>query len=81
VEDSDAAGGKGSHNPSPGLVVDRHITGYGENAFDLYLQPHKALQGTAKPCHYIVIKNETGMRAAELEKTVSTSPSDSSNQD
>jgi hypothetical protein len=71
VEDSDAAGGRGSHNPAPGLVVDRHITGYGENAFDLYLQPHKALQGTAKPCHYIVIKNETGMKAADLEKTVS----------
>ena len=70
-EDSDTPQGKGSCNPAPGLVVDRHITGYGENAFDLYLQPHKALQGTAKPCHYIVIKNETGMKAADLEKTVS----------
>ncbi|KIV99370.1 uncharacterized protein PV09_08915 [Verruconis gallopava] len=72
VEDSDVRNDRGSHNPAPGLVVDRHITGFGENAFDLYLQPHKALQGTAKPCHYIVIKNETGMKAADLERSIHT---------
>ncbi|KAE9975115.1 hypothetical protein BLS_002750 [Venturia inaequalis] len=60
---------KGSYNTIPGTVVDRHITGYGDKAWDFYLQPHKALQGTARPAHYIVIKNEIGFNAVDLEKT------------
>ncbi|QDS74902.1 hypothetical protein FKW77_003864 [Venturia effusa] len=60
---------KGSYNTIPGTVVDRHITGYGDKAWDFYLQPHKALQGTARPAHYIVIKNEIGFNAPDLEKT------------
>jgi eukaryotic translation initiation factor 2C len=64
---------KGSYNTVPGTVVDRHVTGYGDKVWDFYLQPHKALQGTARPSHYIVIKNEMGFNAADLEKTVSLS--------
>lgn len=59
-----------SFNPKPGVVVDRHITGYGERLWDFYLQPHRALQGTAKPAHYIVIKNEIGFGHEQLEKLV-----------
>lgn len=62
---------KGSYNTVPGTVVDRHVTGYGDKAWDFYLQPHKALQGTARPAHYIVIKNEMGFSAVDIEKTAS----------
>jgi eukaryotic translation initiation factor 2C len=65
---------RGSFNTVPGTVVDRHITGYGDQVWDFYLQPHKALQGTARPAHYIVIKNEMGFSAADIEKTVSLKP-------
>jgi hypothetical protein len=61
-----------SFNTLPGTIVDRHITGYGEGAFDFYLQPHKALQGTARPAHYVVIKDENKISAADLEKTTLT---------
>ena len=56
-----------SLNTRPGTAVDRHVTGYGERVWDFFLQPHKALQGTAKPMHCIVIKNENGY-GIELER-------------
>ena len=59
-----------SGNPVPGVVVDRHITGYGERIWDFYLQPHKVLQGTAKPAHYVVLKNEIGFDHEQFEKLV-----------
>jgi eukaryotic translation initiation factor 2C len=61
-----------SFNTLPGTVVDRHITGYGDKLWDFFLQPHKALQGTARSAHYIVIKNENGFGAIDLEHTVSS---------
>ncbi|KAF2420279.1 Piwi-domain-containing protein [Tothia fuscella] len=61
-----------SWNTLPGTVVDRHITGYGDKLWDFYLQPHKALQGTARCSHYIVIKNEIGFSAGDLEKMTHT---------
>jgi len=59
-----------SGNPVPGVVVDRHVTGYGERIWDFYLQPHKVLQGTAKPAHYVVLKNEIGFDHEQFEKLV-----------
>jgi len=59
-----------SYNTLPGTVVDRHITGYGEKAWDFYLQAHKALQGTARSAHYVVIKNEIGFKHHDLERMV-----------
>ena len=29
-----------------------------ETGWDFFLQAHKCLQGTAKPAHYIVLRNE-----------------------
>jgi len=43
-------------NPKPGTVVDRGVT-QAQN-WDLFLQPHAALQGTARPAHYYVLLDE-----------------------
>lgn len=45
-----------SSNPRNGTVVDRGVTE--PHLWDFYLQAHTALQGTARPCHYIVVLDE-----------------------
>lgn len=43
-------------NPLPGTMVDDLITyGYGK---DFFLVSQKAIQGTARPTHYVVLKND-----------------------
>lgn len=56
-------------NPLPGTVVDRGVTG--ERLFDFYLLAHQGLQGTSKPCHYVVLKDENKLGADQLQKLVS----------
>lgn len=56
---------KGSLNTKPGTVVDRGITGTTYHEF--YLQAHQGLQGTARPAHYVVIKDDIGFNANSLE--------------
>lgn len=54
----------------PGLVVDDpsvRLPYY----FDFFLQSHKTLQGTARPCHYFVIENQMGLDADTLQEIVS----------
>ena len=58
--------GKGSWNPKAGTIVDRHITGRILREF--YLQAHQGLQGTARPAHYVVIKDDIKFEADELEQ-------------
>lgn len=43
-------------NPQRGLVVDRGITE--ARKWDFFLQSHNAIQGTARPAHYIVLWDE-----------------------
>lgn len=43
-------------NPKPGTVVDRGVTE--AHNWDFFLQPHAALQGTARPAHYYVLLDE-----------------------
>ncbi|KAK0647518.1 Protein argonaute-2 [Lasiodiplodia hormozganensis] len=43
-------------NTKPGTVVDRGVTQAAQ--WDFYLQPHVALQGTARPAHYFVVLDE-----------------------
>lgn len=57
---------KGSWNPQPGTVVDRGITG--KIIHEFYLQAHQGLQGTARPAHYVVIKDDIGFNADSLEQ-------------
>ncbi|KAK4891707.1 hypothetical protein LTR27_009715 [Elasticomyces elasticus] len=56
---------KGSWNPKNGTIVDRHITGRIMREF--YLQAHTGLKGSARPAHYVVLKDEIGFEADELE--------------
>ncbi|KAI8958512.1 eukaryotic translation initiation factor 2C 2 [Daldinia sp. FL1419] len=45
-----------SGNTKPGTVVDRGVTE--ARIWDFYLQAHTALQGTARPAHYVVVLDE-----------------------
>lgn len=56
-------------NPKPGTVVDRGVTG--EKLFDFFLLAHQGLQGTSKPAHYVVLKDENRLGADQLQKLVS----------
>ncbi|EAQ92045.1 hypothetical protein CHGG_00280 [Chaetomium globosum CBS 148.51] len=51
---ADHADSKG--NTRPGTVVDRSITS--QFLWEFYLQAHEAIQGTARPAHYVVVKDE-----------------------
>lgn len=57
---------KGSWNPQPGTIVDRGIVGKVIREF--YLQAHQGLQGTARPAHYVVIKDDISFTADALEQ-------------
>ena len=46
----------GPMNTRPGTVVDRGVTE--THNWDFFLQPHAAIQGTARPAHYYVIHDE-----------------------
>lgn len=46
----------GSSNTRPGTVVDRGVTE--PRPWDFFLQPHAALQGTARPAHYYVVYDD-----------------------
>ncbi|KAJ4311326.1 hypothetical protein N0V94_008001 [Neodidymelliopsis sp. IMI 364377] len=52
-------------NPQPGTVVDRGVTG--EKLFDFFLLAHQGLQGTSKPAHYVVIKDDIKLGADQLQ--------------
>lgn len=51
VSDADRSG-----NTKPGTVVDRGVTE--ARTWDFFLQAHTALQGTARPAHYVVLVDE-----------------------
>jgi hypothetical protein len=57
---------KGSWNPKAGTVVDRAITH--KILREFYLQAHQGLQGTARPAHYVVIKDDISFNADVLEQ-------------
>lgn len=56
-------------NPVNGTIVDRGITM--QNGWDFFLQAHTAVQGTARPAHYVVLRNEIGLGVDALETLVS----------
>ncbi|KAJ1773365.1 hypothetical protein IW140_000965 [Coemansia sp. RSA 1813] len=58
--DSDRTG-----NCVPGTIIDRSITL--APLFDFYLFSHAAIQGTSRPTHYVVLHNDVGFTADELQ--------------
>ncbi|KAI0160179.1 Piwi domain-containing protein [Xylariaceae sp. FL1272] len=55
-------------NPLPGTLVERDCTH--PHHFDFYLSSHKAIQGTARPVHYQVIRDDVGVAPNDLQKMV-----------
>lgn len=68
TREEDAAGKQ--MNPPNGTVVDRWVTM--EKGWDFYLQAHFALQGTARPTHYVVIYDKNDMNADQMEAMVNS---------
>ncbi|KAK0545225.1 Protein argonaute, partial [Tilletia horrida] len=59
-----------SGNVTAGTIIDSHITH--PYVFDFYLQAHAGLLGTARPTHYIVLKDENNFSSDALQRTVHT---------
>jgi eukaryotic translation initiation factor 2C len=55
-KDGDNVAGDRNGNSLPGTLVERDVTHPFE--YDFYLSSHSAIQGTARPVHYHVIKDE-----------------------
>lgn len=68
IKEDDADQGGNTKN---GTVVDRGITKH----WEFFLQAHTGLQGTVRPAHYVVVRDEIGLGVDGLEQLVST-PSD-----
>ncbi|KAI0336397.1 Piwi-domain-containing protein [Cubamyces sp. BRFM 1775] len=54
-----------SGNCPAGLLIDQHITN--PNYPDFYLQSHAGLLGTSRPGHYVILENETGLNARQVQ--------------
>ena len=55
TQESEAAT-RNKFNTLPGTYVDRGVTQ--AKIWEFYVQPHTALQGTARPAHYVVVHDE-----------------------
>ena len=53
-------------NPKPGSIVDRLVTDVYD--FDFFLQAHEGIQGTARPCHYYVLRDSQNFSADSLQQ-------------
>ncbi|KAJ4193059.1 hypothetical protein NW759_016602 [Fusarium solani] len=61
-----------SGNPKPGTIVDRGVTE--ARNWDFFLQAHAAIQGTARPGHYVVVLDE--IFCARYAKTLTELPAE-----
>ncbi|KAG1856966.1 ribonuclease H-like domain-containing protein [Suillus subalutaceus] len=57
-------------NTRSGTVVDRRITAVFD--FDFYLQAHDGIKGQARPTHYTVIYDESGLSANDIQQGTHT---------
>ncbi|KAK0649440.1 ribonuclease H-like domain-containing protein [Cercophora newfieldiana] len=55
-------------NPLPGTLVDKEVTHPFQ--YDFYLCSHVAIQGTARPVHYTVIRDDIKMKHEDLQKMI-----------
>ena len=57
-----------NNNPVPGTLVEHDVTHPFE--YDFYLNAHSAIQGTARPVHYHVLKDEAQVPVNEFHKMI-----------
>lgn len=55
-------------NPLPGCLIERDVT-YSEE-FDFYLYSHIALQGTSRPVHYSVLRDDANLKPEVLQNMI-----------
>jgi hypothetical protein len=56
-------------NPAPGTCIDTGlVNNQGEERFDFYMIPHKATIATARPVHYDIVYNNTGVNKKKIEE-------------
>ena len=55
-------------NTRPGTVIDNGVTSITD--FDFYLQAHAGLLGSAKSTHYVVLYDESGLGADDMQQGV-----------
>ncbi|KAI0165272.1 Piwi-domain-containing protein [Hypoxylon sp. FL1284] len=64
----DKATGDRNGNPLPGTLVERDVTH--PKHYDFYLCSHVAIQGTARPVHYQVIRDDAKVPVNHLQKMI-----------
>lgn len=65
---SDKAAADKNGNPLPGTLIERDVTS--PHDWDFLMISHVALQGTAKPVHYHVIRDEMNHQPAQLQNMI-----------
>ncbi|TVY52417.1 Protein argonaute [Lachnellula cervina] len=66
--DGDRMAADNNANSLPGTLVERDVTHPFE--YDFYLSSHSAIQGTARPTHYHVLKDEAKMPPNEFQAMI-----------
>lgn len=56
----------GLGNPSPGTVVDSHVTR--RNYYDFFLVPQSVREGTVTPTHYIVVHDTSNLETDHMQR-------------
>lgn len=67
-KDGDSSAGDRNGNAYPGTLVERDVTHPFQN--DFYLCSHSAIQGTARPVHYHIIKDDIGVNADDFQRMI-----------
>ncbi|KAG4436130.1 hypothetical protein IFR05_008373, partial [Cadophora sp. M221] len=67
-KEGDSQSGDRNSNALPGTLVEKDITHPYE--FDFYLCAHSAIQGTARPVHYHVLKDEANVPINDFQKMI-----------
>ena len=55
-------------NPLPGCLIERDVTT--PNEWDFFLYSHTALQGTSRPTHYTVLRDDHNHKPTELQNMI-----------
>ncbi|PSS06975.1 hypothetical protein M430DRAFT_271769 [Amorphotheca resinae ATCC 22711] len=67
-KENDSVAADRNNNPLPGTLVENDVTHPFE--YDFYLSSHSAIQGTARPVHYHVIKDEAEVPVNDFQRLI-----------